>query len=79
MKAVFWIKLTLGVGLIVLLALLGYRLVDVFVDFIGGAMRGTVADDGEYVMEPPEPAPTIPAYMQDDSFYDNAGSMNAGD
>ncbi len=79
MKSVFWIKLTLGVGLIVLLALLGYRLVDVFVDFIGGAMRGTVVDDGEYVMETAEPLPTIPAYMQDDSFYDNAGSMNSGE
>jgi hypothetical protein len=79
MKASYWIKLTLGIGLIVLLALLGYRLVGVFVDFIGGALRGTTVDDGEYVMETAEPAPTIPAYMQDDSFYDNAGSMNSGE
>ena len=79
MKAAFWIKLALGVGLILLLAMLGFRLVEMFSDFIGGVKGGAVVDDGDYVMETPEPAPTIPAYMQDDSFYDNAGSMEFGD
>jgi hypothetical protein len=76
MKAAFWVKLTLGVGLIALLILLGYRLVDLFAGFIGGVKSGAVVDDGSYVMETPEPAPTMPDYMQDDSFYDNAGSMD---
>lgn len=79
MKAAFWVKLTLGVGVIILLALLGYRLVDLFADFIGGVKNDAVVDDGAYVMETPEPMPTMPEYMQDDSFYDNAGSVDFGD
>lgn len=79
MKAAFWIKLTLGVAVIILLAVLGYRMVDLFADFIGGIKSGAVIDDGDYVMETPTPAPTMPEYMQDDSFYDSAGSMNFGD
>ncbi len=79
MKAVFWVKLTLGIGLIILLGILGYRLVDMFAGLVGGVKSGAVIDDGDYVMETAEPAPTMPAYMQDDSFYDNAGSMDFGD
>jgi len=79
MKAAFWIKLTLGVAVIILLAMLGYRLVDLFADFIGGVKSGAVIDDGDYVEETAEPAPTVPAYIQDDSFYDSAGSMDFGD
>ena len=78
MKVGFWVKLVLGLALIALLLMLGVRLVDALVGFLG-KIGGGPAYDEEYVVETPEPAPTMPDYMLDDSFYDNAADMDYED
>ena len=77
MKAKFWVKLIFGLAVIALMIALGYYLVRSLTDFVlnlsdGG---GYLPEEEVFVMETPEPMPTMPAYMGEDSFYDNAGSV----
>lgn len=78
MKVSFWVRLALGLLVIALLLFLGYRLLNGILDFAvkipedGGLVEG----EEIYEMETPEPMPTMPAYMMEDSFYDNAGSVD---
>ena len=74
------IKLTLGIMLIILLVVLGHRLVDAIAGMVGNlAGGGLIEEDCDYAIHSPEPMPTMPAYMQEDSFYDEAGRMDFGD
>lgn len=79
MKARFWVKFVLGLAAILLLIAAGVYLVEYFIDtmtnFLGG---GEIPDDGsgDYAIVTPEPYPTMPAYMREDSFYDNADSVD---
>ena len=77
MKAAFWIKLALGLLLIAALIMLGYRMVDGLTNAITNIMGGGIIEetDEDFPIETPEPLPTMPAYMGEDGFYDNAGSV----
>ncbi|MGI6239137.1 MAG: hypothetical protein ACOYI5_05875 [Christensenellales bacterium] len=81
MKIGFLVKLILGILLIALLVLLGYRLVDTIAGMVGNLAGGgqVVEEDGDYLIPTTEPMPTMPAHMQEDSFYDDAGRMDYGD
>ena len=46
-----------------------------FVSKIGDG-GGEIVSADEYRPETPEPLPTMPEYMEDDSFYDNASDMD---
>ena len=61
-----------------LLVVAGYRLTTFFADTIIGMITNeTIIDDsGDYQLYTPEPMPTMPAYMGEDSFYDNAGDVD---
>jgi len=77
-KAGFWIKLAAGLISIVLLIMVGVWLVNSMIDtFIALFAEEDNLYDGAdvYAVGTPEPRPTMPAYMQEDSFYDNAGSV----
>lgn len=77
MKTGFWVKLVLGLVSIVLLIIVGSYLLESMINAFTNLMSGEIPDDGsgDYAIETPEPMPTMPAYMQEDSFYDNAGSV----
>lgn len=78
MKPGFWIKLMAGVAAIALLIGALVYLANFLIDAAVGIMGGGIipADgSGDYVMETQEPMPTMPEYMREDSFYDNAGSV----
>lgn len=77
MKTGFWIKLILGILSIILLIAVGSYMLNGMINAFTSLMGGEIPDDGsgDYVIETPEPMPTMPAYMQEDSFYDNAGSV----
>ncbi len=81
MKKGLIVKGILGLLLIVLLIVAGYRMIGFFADTIVGMINNeTIADDsGDYQLYTPEPMPTMPAYMGEDSFYDNAGDVVFGD
>ena len=81
MKKGFIIKLVLGLLLITALILIGYKLLDTLAGFIVDAISGAEFPMEDYSDElyTPEPLPTMPGYMFDDSFYDDAGSVIFGD
>ena len=81
MKYRFMIKLVLGLLLIVFLVFTAYKLIDVLTGFVIDAVLGDRALESSYENElvTPEPMPTMPDYMSDDSFYDTAGSVDFGD
>lgn len=81
MKARFIVKLILGLMLVAALIFLCYRLTGSLAGLIGNIFSGGKIDDesGDYELYTPEPMPTMPAYMGDDSFYDNADSVEFGD
>ena len=81
MKAGYWVKLALGLALIALLCLAAYKLLDGILDFVSkiGDGGGEIVSADEYRPETPEPLPTMPEYMEDDSFYDNASDMDYND
>lgn len=81
MKARFTVKLILGLVLVAALIFVCYRLTDSLAGLIGNIFSGgELPDDaGDYALYTPEPMPTMPAYIGDDSFYDNAGSVEFGD
>ncbi|MBQ4090226.1 MAG: hypothetical protein IJC56_10190 [Clostridia bacterium] len=56
-------------------------MVDSLATLIVGAFSGSELPDDGYESElyTPEPMPTMPGYMSDDSFYDEAGSVDFGD
>ena len=77
MKASWWVKLILGLAVIAMLVFLCYKMIDLFAGYISNAVVGGVLKGDEvYVAETPEPMPTMPDYMKQDSFYDNAGSVD---
>ena len=78
MKAGYWVKLALGLALIALLCLAAYKLLDGILDFVSKISDGggEIVSTDEYRPETPEPLPTMPEYMEDDSFYDNASNMD---
>lgn len=77
MKAGIIIRIAAGLALVIVLALVCVKLLDM----MGGAVVNLLSGDStpggfdEQVMLTPEPMPTMPAYMGEDSFYDNAGSV----
>ena len=77
MKKGLVIKCLLGLALIALLLYAGYRMVDYFADTIIMMLNNDVIYDGsgDYEMYTPEPMPTMPDYMKEDSFYDNADDV----
>ena len=77
----FFIKLLLGLLLIFALTFAGYKLFDGISSMIINVFSGTEIQEAGYENEfaTPEPMPTMPDYMNDDSFYDNAGSVDFGD
>ena len=81
MKVGFIIKLLAGVLLIVLVAFGGYKLVTIITGTVSDMLTGSLIgeDSTDYQLYTPEPMPTMPDYMGDDSFYDNAGSVDFGD
>lgn len=81
MKAGYIVKLILGLMLVAALIFLCYRLTDSLAGLIGDIFSGgRINDDsGDYELYTPEPMPTMPAYMGDDSFYDNAGGVDFGE
>ena len=81
MKAKFIVKLILGLMLVAALIFLCYRLTDSLAGFIVDIFSGGEIEDdrGDYELYTPEPMPTMPEYMGDDSFYDDAGSVDFGD
>ena len=81
MKAGYIVKLILGLMLVAALIFLCYRLTDSLAGLIGDIFSGgRINDDsGDYELYTPEPMPTMPAYIGDDSFYDNAGSVDFGE
>ena len=78
MKVGYWVKLALGLALVVMLGLAAYKLLDGILDFVAKIDEGggEIVSAGEYRPETPEPMPTMPEYMGDDSFYDNASDMD---
>ena len=78
MKAGYWVKLALGLAWLALLCLAAYKLLDGILDFVSkiGDGGGEIVSADEYRPETPEPLPTMPEYMEDDSFYDNASDMD---
>ena len=73
MKVSNIIKAAVCVAVIVLLSLLGYRLLNMFIGMFGNVASETEYEaEEDYVIETPEPMPTMPDYMKEDSFYDNA-------
>lgn len=81
MKSRFAVKLILGLVLVAALVFLCYRLTDSLAGLIGDILSGGDIDDesGDYEMYTPEPMPTMPAYIGEDSFYDNADSVEFGE
>lgn len=81
MKKGFVVKLVLSVLLVVALVFIGYKMIGALTELIVGAISGAELHNDGYESElvTPEPMPTMPAYMGDDSFYDNAGSVDFGD
>lgn len=81
MKGAFVIKLILGLALIALLLFAGFKLVTMFTETVIGMLSNDVITDdtGDYQMYTPEPMPTMPPYIGEDSFYDNAGDVVFGD
>jgi len=81
MKTRFFIKLLLGLLLILILTYAGYKLFDGISSLLLDAFTGAEIQETGYENEfvTPEPMPTMPGYMNDDSFYDNAGSVDFGD
>lgn len=81
MKAGYIVKLILGLMLVAALIFLCYRLTDSLAGLIGDIFSGgRINDDsGDYELYTPEPMPTMPAYIGDDSFYDNAGGVDFGE
>ena len=75
------IKLVLGIMLVVLLVIVGYKMLNIFSNTLVGMLNNAEIPnkDGDYQLYTPEPMPTMPDYMGDDSFYDNAGSVDFGD
>ena len=80
-KARFIVKLILGLMLVAALIFICYRLTDSLAGLIGDIFSGGRIEDGsgDYELYTPEPMPTMPDYMRDDSFYDNADSMDFGE
>ena len=77
MKAGWWVKLIVGLLVVAMLAFLCYKMIDLFADYISNAVvGGTTEGDEVYLEETPEPMPTMPDYMKQDSFYDHAGSVD---
>lgn len=71
MKVGTIINVIVGLIVIALLIIVGYRLVDFFVDFVSESTEDPPADGG-YAVETEEPPVTMPPYMAEDSFYDDA-------
>ena len=73
MKVGTIVKIAIGLLVIALLIVIGYRLIDFFVDIVSD---GPVSDDyvteEDYDPEADETRVTMLPYMADDSFYDNA-------
>ena len=70
------IKILMGLLLVAALIFGGLKLINWLSDFIIDIFTGAELDD-DYANElvTPEPLPTMPDYMGDDSFYDSAGSV----
>ena len=77
MKAGITIKIIIGLLLIALLIFACVRMVDIFASAVVNILSGNdiEMETDEQIMITPEPMPTMPAYMGEDSFYDNAGSV----
>lgn len=81
MKYRFVVKLIFGLMLVAALVFLCYQLTDSLAGLIGDILSGGDIDgeSGDYETYTPEPMPTMPAYIGEDSFYDNADSVEFGD
>lgn len=81
MKARYTVKLILGLGLVAALIFVCYRMTDSLAGLVGSIFSGgeIMDDNGDYALYTPEPMPTMPDYMGDDSFYDNAGNVEFED
>lgn len=81
MKARFAVKLIFGLALVAALIFACYRITDTLTGLFGNIFSGggIYDDSGDYELYTPEPMPTMPSYIGDDSFYDNAGSVEFDD
>lgn len=81
MKKSLIIKIILGLLLVAFLIFAAYRITDYFATAIVRMLNNeTIVDEsGDYQLYTPEPMPTMPAYMGEDSFYDNADEVDFGD
>jgi len=71
------VKFAIGLVLVILFITLCYILMKGASNFVSNAMSDAPIDTGgDYAIETPEPLPTMPAEMLDDSYYDDAGKMN---
>ena len=81
MKRGLVVKIVLGLLLIIVLVILGFRMVSSLTTLVVDVFSGAEIPEEGYENElyTPEPMPTMPDYMRDDSFYDDAGSVEFGD
>ena len=81
MKLSLLIKIALGIALIILLLFVGIRLVTTLTETVVGMLSNEpiIDESDDYQLYTPEPMPTMPPYISDDSFYDNAGDVVFGD
>lgn len=78
MKYRLLVKLILGVTAVILLAIIGLKMIDTLSGLLIGVFTNAeVGTDGyENELVTPEPMPTMPGYIGEDSFYDSAGSVD---
>ena len=81
MKLSLIVKIVLGIALIALLLFVGIRLVTNLTETVVGMLSNDpiIDESGDYQLYTPEPLPTMPPYIGDDSFYDNADDVVFGD
>ena len=72
MRAGTIIKTVVGLAVIVLLIIAGYKLVDFFISALTD--NPAYEDEADYPGDDFETTVTMPPYMAEDSFYDNAES-----
>jgi len=74
------IKIILGLVLVALLMYLAVEIVSKLTETVVGMLGNDniVDESGDYQLYTPEPMPTMPAYMGEDSFYDNAEEVDFG-
>ena len=81
MKYRFLIRLLLGLLIIIILSFVGFKMINWLSDFVIDLFIETEFVDNGYENDliTPEPMPTMPDYIGEDSFYDSAGSVDFTD